>query len=390
MQGQQGARAPGLPLAQCIQGQVDSRKWARTQRKRRPRLGGSGQAPHLHSPQEYKAWSRTAPRHCYAPGLRTEARFPGLKPDAGHYESFFLRAARPSGGEGLWVRYTIDRAPGAAAVASFWITWFDADAAPIAAKVSYAEDRLAFPPGGYIAIADAGLTPGRAVGSIARDHGDLSWDLTFDDGAEAFDHLSHGWMYTRSFPRTKVRSPYPSTRFSGEVRLGGRTIELTGWPGMVGHNWGTEHAEQWVWIDAVGIDGANGFVDIAAGRVRVAGRLTPWIVNGVVEFDGKRHRLGGFSRTHTFHMKEGESGAVFTIPGAGIDVRGRVTARAGEIVTWPYDDPAGGIHTVRNSSIADLDLTVEQTGETKSFSVYGSATYELGRLSTPEGKRQTA
>ena len=49
---------------------------------------------------------------CYAPALRTEARYPSLKPDAGHYESFFLRAARPSGGEGIWIRYTIDRAPG--------------------------------------------------------------------------------------------------------------------------------------------------------------------------------------------------------------------------------------------------------------------------------------
>ncbi len=272
--------------------------------------------------------------------MRTEARFPGLKPGSGHYESFFLRAARPAGGEGVWIRYTIDRAPGADAVASLWLTWFDAAAGPpLAAKAAYPQDRLAFPDGGYISIADASLTPGRATGSMSTDHGDLSWDLTFDDGADAFDHLSHGWMYTRSFPKTKVRSPYPSTRFSGQVRLGDRTIEVADWPGMVGHNWGTEHAEQWVWIDAVGIDGRDVFVDIAAGRVRVAGRLTPWIANGVVEFDGKRHRLGGFSRTQAFHMQETELGAVFTIQGAGIDVRGRVTARPADVATWPYARP---------------------------------------------------
>ena len=221
---------------------------------------------------------------------------------------------------------------------------------------------------------------------MSTDKGELSWDLAFDDGADAFDHLSHGWMYTRSFPKTKVRSPYPSTRFSGQVRLGDRTIEVADWPGMVGHNWGTEHAEQWVWIDAVGIDGRDVFVDIAAGRVRVAGRLTPWIANGVVEFDGKRHRLGGFSRTQAFHMQETELGAVFTIQGAGIDVRGRVTARPADVATWSYDDPSGGTHTVRNDSIADLDLTVEQTGATRSFSVYGSATYELGRPAQKAGE----
>jgi hypothetical protein len=146
-------------------------------------------------------------------------------------------------------------------------------------------------------------------------------------------------MYTRSFPKTKLRSPYPSTRFSGQVRLGDRTIEVADWPGMVGHNWGTEHAEQWVWIDAVGIDG-QGRVRRRRGRPgRVAGRLTPWIANGVVEFDGKRHRLGGFSRTQAFHMQETELGAVFTIQGAGIDVRGRVTARPADVATWSYPDP---------------------------------------------------
>ena len=59
-----------------------------------------------------------ASRRCYAPALRTEARFPGLAAGAGHYESFFLRANRPSGGKSVWIRYTIDRPPGAPAVAT--------------------------------------------------------------------------------------------------------------------------------------------------------------------------------------------------------------------------------------------------------------------------------
>ena len=68
--------------------------------------------------------------------------------------------------------------------------------------------------------------------------------------------------------------------------------------------------------------------------------------------------------------------------GGGIVVHGRVEARASQIATWRYDDPSGGAHEVRNGGIADLELTAEQTGETKSFSVAGSATYELGRLET--------
>ena len=67
-------------------------------------------------------------------------------------------------------------------------------------------------------------------------------------------------------------------------------------------------------------------------------------------------------------------------------MHGRVVARAKDVVTWPYDDPAGGTHEVRNGSIADLDLTVEQTGDTESFSASGSATYELGRRATTDEK----
>lgn len=317
--------------------------------------------------------------------MRTEARYPGLAAGAGHYESFFLRANRPSGGESVWIRYTIDRAPGADATASLWLTWFDAASpAPIAAKASF-PPRLVFPPGGYITIGEASLTPGRAIGAITGDAGELGWDLRFDDGADAFDHLSRSWMYSGSFPRTKVRSPYPSSRFSGVLRLGDRTVDIDGWPGMLGHNWGSEHAERWVWIDATGIDGGHGFLDLAAGRVRVAGRLLPWIANGVIEFEGKRHRLGGFSRIPSFHVQENPSGATFKVAGGGIVVHGQVEARATQIATWRYEDPSGGAREVRNGGIANLELTAEQTGETKSFSVSGSATYELGRLEGGRG-----
>ena len=326
-------------------------------------------------------------RGCYAPALRTEARYPGLDADAGHYESFFLRTTRPSGGQAIWIRYVIDRSPGAEASASLWLTWFDAgDGLPLAAKTSYPADRLRFPPTGYIAIADASLTPGHATGSMPSESGDLSWDLTFDEGADPYDHLQFAWLYRSPIPRTKLRSPHPSMLVSGVLRLGDRRIDIAGWRGMVGHNWGTEHAEEWVWIDAVGIDGGDGFIDLAAGRLHVGGRLTPWIANGAVQFRGQRHRLGGLARTRSFHLDADPLGASFKVKGGGITVHGRVVARAKDVVTWPYDDPAGGTHEVRNGSIADLDLTIEQTGDTESFSAFGTATYELGRRATTDKK----
>ena len=53
------------------------------------------------------------------------ARFPAVPAAAGHYESFYLKAAHPSQPRGLWLRYTVHKPPGAAATGSLWFTLFD-------------------------------------------------------------------------------------------------------------------------------------------------------------------------------------------------------------------------------------------------------------------------
>ena len=45
------------------------------------------------------------------PAVRTKARFPAIARDAGHYESFYIKAARPDGGLGVWIRHTIHKRP---------------------------------------------------------------------------------------------------------------------------------------------------------------------------------------------------------------------------------------------------------------------------------------
>ncbi len=64
------------------------------------------------------------------------ARFPAVPAAAGHYESFYLKAAHPSQPRGLWLRYTVHKPPGAAATGSLWFTLFDREvqAAPFAVK----------------------------------------------------------------------------------------------------------------------------------------------------------------------------------------------------------------------------------------------------------------
>ena len=65
------------------------------------------------------------------------ARFPRVAAKAGHYESFYLKACRPGGGQGLWIRHTVHKRPGAEPSASIWFVLFDREApAPRATKVT--------------------------------------------------------------------------------------------------------------------------------------------------------------------------------------------------------------------------------------------------------------
>src|SRR4051812_39787262 len=116
--------------------------------------------------------------------MRTEARFPGVDSGAGFYESFYIKAARPSGGQAVWIRHTVHKRPDEPATASLWLTVFDREApGPRATKLTVPAADLSAPSGTYIKIADATLEPGRVKGSIDAGALSASWDLTFTDNA---------------------------------------------------------------------------------------------------------------------------------------------------------------------------------------------------------------
>ena len=100
-----------------------------------------------------------------------------------------------------------------------------------------------------------------------------AWELSFGPASEPLRHLPHPKLYDAPLPRTKTESPLPDTTISGWVEADGERWELDAWPGMVGHNWGAEHAERWIWLHGVGFDGApDAWLDVALGRIRIGPR----------------------------------------------------------------------------------------------------------------------
>jgi len=320
--------------------------------------------------------------------VRTQPRFPDVGAKSGHYESFYIKAARPGGGLGIWIRHTVHKRPRARPTAALWFVLFDADADEVVAtKATYPDTELSSGEDTYIRVDGAVLSPGRATGEVRTDALEATWNLTFVDDGEPMRHLPYGWMYGAPLPRTKFLSPYAAALFSGLLKVGAREIVLQEWPGMIGHNWGAEHAERWTWIHGADFAGhPEARLDIAAGRIKIGPWLTPWVGNGFLVLDGERHRLGGLDKARGTKIEDSPTSCEFELPGKGIKVRGRVSAPAKNVVGWVYADPDGGQHNTLNSSIADLQVTVERDGaEPQRLEVKGGGAYEIGMRETDHG-----
>jgi hypothetical protein len=317
------------------------------------------------------------------------ARFPKVAAKAGHYESFYIKACEPGGGRGIWIRHTVHKRPGAEANASIWFVFFDrAAAGPRATKVTVPASELSVPAGSWIRVGDAELAPGQAEGSVDTEALGAGWSLTFSSAAEPCKYLPVDWLYEAPLPKTKFVAPVPLARFEGRLEIDDEeSIELSGWPGMIGHNWGTEHAERWVWLEGTGFaDSPDTYFDAGAARVKLGSRISPWIPSGMLMLDGEPHRLGGLGAIRSSSIREEPGACSFVLPGKDIVVRGRVSAPEKDFVGWVYADPKGPEHNTVNCSVADLELTVERPGLPKrELTLAAGAAYELGMRETDHG-----
>jgi hypothetical protein len=320
--------------------------------------------------------------------MKEDARFPRVAAKAGHYESFYIKACRPGGGRGIWIRHTVHKRPGADPNASVWFVLFDRDVdSPRATKVTVPAAELSAPVESWIRIDGSEIGPGRASGAVEGDALRASWELSFSGDAEPCRYLPADWLYEAPVPRTKFVAPFPNASFDGRLEVDGEVIDLSGWPGMIGHNWGSEHAERWVWLEGTGFEGSpDTYFDAGAARVRLGPWTTPWIPSGMLVLDGKAHRLGGLGGIRSASIEEAPTSCSFTLHGEDVVVRGRVSAPEKDFVGWVYADPKGPEHNTVNCSVADLELTVERPGRPpRELALQAGAAYELGMRETDHG-----
>ncbi|MBA2764928.1 MAG: hypothetical protein H0U42_09650 [Thermoleophilaceae bacterium] len=321
-------------------------------------------------------------------GLLSNPRFPEIRLARGHYESFFAKLVHPADPLGAWIRYTVHKPPGALASGSLWFTLFERGEPPYAVKQTFAAAETLAPPGEYIRIGESCFAPGSMIGAAAGLDRSARWELVVESHEAPYRHLPKPWMYEAVLPRTKLLSPYPAATFGGTLEVGGRRLELDGWQGTVGHNWGAQHAERWIWLHAAsfaGHDPRTTWFDAALGRVKVGPLTLPWIANARLDIDGQTHVLGGPARIRQTQVEETPTSCSFELRGSELVLRGNASSGAEEFVGWVYADPDGSEHNAVNCSIATLTLELDGPQGRMSLRTAASGTYELGMRERDHG-----
>jgi hypothetical protein len=311
-----------------------------------------------------------------------EPRFPALGHGDGGYESYYLKAAHPTEPKAVWIRHTVHKRAGAQPTGSLWLTIFDRDLGPpVAIKQTLEGPRRG--EGELLRLGNSRFGRGEASAHVEADRREGGWDLRFETDEQPLQHLPQGWMYSAPLPKTKLLTPLPSARFRGRVDLDGRVLALDGWSGMVGHNWGAEHAERWIWMHASGFEGepAGTWLDLGIGRIKVGPLTLPWIANGALSLGGERHALGGPGRRSK--IEETPTGCRFELTGKGVRCAGSVSAPKEAFVGWVYADPDGSQHHTVNCSAADIELEVSPGS--RSLRGHARAVYELGMRERTHG-----
>ncbi len=282
------------------------------------------------------------------------------------YESWFISARDPAAPRALWIRRTLLRPALGPATAALWCTVVDPVLSP--QPLVLKEVFTAFPPGTV-----AG--PSRFAGSAAMDGQHARWDLSVTSDLPPLRPLRPEALYRAPLPRTKLEASVPDGLVSGTLEIDGHQLELDGWRGTVGHNWGTEHADSWVWLHAAGFEDApDSWLDLVLARIKVGPARSPWTAMGALGLDGQAVPLGGLGRRPRVSVNSRRLTAA--VPSGHGRLFLTVTAADDDAATVTYADPGGGERLVTHAARATVRLSFTRGGHDERTIVGSCGAYE--------------
>ncbi len=267
----------------------------------------------------------------------------------GHVESYFLRLNAPDRPRAAWIKLTVLAPMEGPPVLETWFVAFDGE------RHWGQRERTPFVNPGMPLCAN-GYRLDLVDGNLAGRCGCFAFELRYTAEQAPLSIFPFDWMLRGGFPRSKLLTPVPSARFSGWVEVEGERWAVEGWRGMQGHNWGREHAPAYAWGQCVFDDGS--MVEGFSGKIRLGGRLSPWISALVVRRGERDYRWNAIVDLWRQEATVGATSWTLSMRGRDGEARLRMDAAGRAAACLGYGNPDGSVAYCINSKLADTLLEV--------------------------------
>jgi hypothetical protein len=281
------------------------------------------------------------------------------------------------GRQALWLKATIlVREGGTPRVAEAWAIAFDRDGEHKAAKQTVPFSDARFGTSGLdVAVAGLRLEPGRVTGEVTSGDRKIAFDLRFTMDAAPLLPFPSERMYEARLPSSKLVSPHPDSRFDGSYTVDGHTVLVEGWRGMQGHNWGTRHAEAYVWAHCSEWEGADDLVlEGVTARVKVGPLLVPPLTVVCVRHRDVSYEFNILRSRGSMELRRWS----FSAKSSFATVTGELWADTRDFVGLSYENPDGAITHCLNSKIARGRIRLSVRGKPDVEAMTRAAALEIG------------
>jgi hypothetical protein len=294
----------------------------------------------------------------------------------GHYEVYYVTLTDPGTGLGVWVRYTLEAPLHGEPSCALWFAAMDPDRGVTARKATLPiADMTAAGDPFSLRIGEAELTDTSATGAFE----DVSWELRWNPG-RAYEPVPGP---LQRFASTVLLLPHGDVGVEGQVRIGDRSVDITGARGGQAHLWGTRHATTWAWARCSDFRSEGGepvndtFVDGVSARVRRFGRDVGPSTLLVGRIEGQDLRSTALLSRHTTF---GPTGWRFEATAGGRKLIGEVEPDRRLLAGVTYHDPDGEPAYCYNSEAASMRLEVRDRGNRRlTLLGDGRAHFEFGQ-----------
>jgi hypothetical protein len=314
----------------------------------------------------------------------------------GVYEVWYMTWNDPATNQGFWLRYITEAPVDGPLRGELWFARFDPKRPERTFGIHKRFSEVVSGENPFsLAIGGARLAHDHAVGQLAGNGHEVSWDLRWDAAPEVL-RLLPDVMYARGgLGETTVQSPNPRVSLGGTLVVDGETLRFDRAIAGQTHLWGKKHAYSWTWGRCAEFEGApDALLELLGVRLQRRGLTLPPMMLVTLDLDGEHHRFNQFRHVAKNRGTWQHGLVTFSAWSPTVKIEGTLSCTPDQMVSAPYLDPDGTEVFCANTEIGNARVTVYRRSglgwrEHRTLEAVHRAHFELGgRVRDPAVERE--